>query len=344
MDEGSTDNASFVKAVAKHCQSYKGADIKRSSIQLIVTLVLFFVTVSLMIYATSFSYLLVALLLLPAAGLLTRIFIFQHDCGHGAFWKSREANDWTGRFLSLLTVTPYGFWRKAHNIHHALSGDLSRRSIGGMETITVNEYQRLSRSKQRAYRIYRNPFILLIIGTPLFIILGQRTPFFQSTAFFEDYKKLSLLSISKSIMPTNLALVVFYSAIAFFVGWLPLLAVYLPILIVTAWAGGWLFYIQHQFENTYWEGSDKWSVQEAALMGSSHYALPKVLQWFTGNIGIHHIHHLCAKIPNYKLQECMDAKPELQTVNRLTIRESLKCINFKLWDEEKNQLVPFPAV
>ncbi len=334
-----------VREMAEHCNGYKGADTKRGIFQLTTTLALFAGACWLMHYGLhSSAFWITALLLLPAAGLLTRVFIFQHDCGHGSFLNSKKANDWTGRLLGILTVTPYDFWRRAHNLHHATSGDLDRRSIGGIDTITVSEYRALSKWKQWGYRLYRNPFILLLFGTPFYTIIGQRLPFNESTGFYEGYKTLPRSSIWQSVMLTNVGIAVFYGTFALFVGWGPLLAVYLPILVVTAWIGGWLFYIQHQFEDTYWEKNEDWDIHEAALLGSSYYALPRVLQWFTGNIGLHHIHHLCLKIPNYKLQECMDSYPELRTINRLTLRESLSCLKFKLWDEEKNQLVPFSAV
>jgi omega-6 fatty acid desaturase (delta-12 desaturase) len=329
--------------IVKHCNTYKGADTKRSLFQLTTTLVLFAVTCALMVYGYHTSFWITALLYLPAAGLLTRIFIFQHDCGHGSFMHSAKANNWIGRALGLLTFTPYDFWRRAHNMHHATSGDLDRRSIGGIDTITVREYQAMSKTKQRAYRLYRNPFVLLVFGTPYYTIIGQRLPFNSSFNFYDDYKTLSNESIWNSIMLTNLALVAFYGSLAFLIGWGPLLAVYLPIVTITAWLGGWLFYIQHQFEETYWEKNAEWNMHEAALLGSSYYHLPKILQWFTGNIGLHHIHHLCLKIPNYKLQECMDAYPELAEINKLTLWGSLDCLTLKLWDEDQNRLVPFTA-
>ncbi|GJL86187.1 MAG: hypothetical protein DHS20C02_19620 [Micavibrio sp.] len=335
------DSAIQVKEIAEHCKTYKGSDAKRSIFQLATTLALFIGTCGLMLYSLNISYWITALLVLPAAGLLIRIFIFQHDCGHGSFFNSKAANDWTGRLLGVLTVTPYDFWRRAHNKHHATSGDLDRRSIGGIDTITVREYQALSKPHQLAYRIYRNPFVLLILGTPFYVMILQRFPFNQATNFYENYQTVSVSSIWKSIMLTNAAIVVCYGSVAFFVGLGPLLAIYLPTLMVTAWIGGWLFYIQHQFEDTYWEENKNWNIQEAALLGSSYYALPKIVQWFTGNIGLHHIHHLCSRIPNYKLQECMDARPELESINKLTFLDSLKCVSFKLWDEQKGKLVSF---
>lgn len=334
-------SAISVKEIEKHCKSYKGADARRSIFQLVTTLALFIGTCALMLYSMNVSYWITAALVLPTAGLLTRIFIFQHDCGHGSFFNSKAANDWTGRLLGILTVTPYDFWRRAHNKHHATSGDLDRRSIGGIDTITVREYQALSKWKRLAYRIYRNPFVLLILGTPFYVVVLQRFPFNQATDFYKNYQTLRVSSIWQSIMLTNAGILVCYGSVAFFTGLLPLLAIYLPTLIVTAWIGGWLFYIQHQFEDTYWEENKNWNIQEAALMGSSYYALPKILQWFTGNIGLHHIHHLCSKIPNYKLQECMDARPELKGINRLTLMDSLKCVSFKLWDEQAEKMVNF---
>ncbi|HBR69156.1 MAG TPA: fatty acid desaturase [Rhodospirillaceae bacterium] len=333
-----------IKEIERHCSSFKGADTWRSVFQLVTTLALFAVTLALMIYGMEISFWIPAALLLPAAGLLTRIFTLQHDCGHGSFFNSKTANDWTGRILAVLTVTPYDFWRRAHNKHHATSGDLDRRSIGGIDTITVREYQNMPKWQQRAYRIYRNPFVLLMFGTPFYVMVLQRLPFNQGTGFYPNYQTLSASSIWKSIMLTNLSIVVFFGVLGTLVGIGPLLAVYIPVLIVTSWIGGWLFYIQHQFEDTYWAENKDWDIHEAALLSSSYFELPKVLQWFTGNIGLHHIHHLCSGIPNYKLQACMDARPELKTINKLTLRESLKCPSLKLWDENLKKLVGFHQV
>ena len=328
-----------IKDIANHCKTYQGADETRSIMQLVTTFSLFAGLCVLMFYSLEISYFLTLALAIPAGGLLTRIFIFQHDCGHGSFFKSKKVNDWVGRCLSMLTITPYDFWRRAHNMHHATSGDLDRRSIGGIDTITVREFMALPDWKKVYYRLYRNPFLLLILGTPFYVIIAQRLPFNQSMHFYEGYKSLPMSSIWKSILLTNIGLVVFYGTLSYFFGFMTVIAIALPILVVTSWVGGWLFYIQHQFEDTYWEDSENWNLQEAALTGSSYYELPVILQWFTGNIGLHHIHHLCSKIPNYKLQECMDARPELRDVNRMTLRQSLDCLNLKFWDEETKQLV-----
>jgi omega-6 fatty acid desaturase (delta-12 desaturase) len=328
-----------VKEIAAHCKTYKGADTKHAILQLTTTMALFIATCALMVYSLNISYWITALLILPAGGLLVRLFIFQHDCGHGSFFKTKKANDWVGRFLSVFTFTPYDFWRRAHNKHHATSGDLDRRSIGGIDTITVREYQALSKGQQLAYRIYRHPIVLLVIGTPIYVIIAQRIPFTQGTPFHDNYNTLPVRSIWKSIMLTNVGILAFYGGLSYLIGLGAVMAVYLPILLVTAWVGGWMFYVQHQFEETYWQRHKDFNLNEAALMGSSYYELPKIFQWFSGNIGIHHIHHLSSAIPNYKLQECLDAEPSLKKIGKLTFRDSLKCINLKLWDEDKNQMV-----
>ena len=337
-------NLPEIEDIITHCKQYEGADTKRSAYQLLTTLMLFIGWCASMAYFTHLSYWISIAMSPVAAGLLTRLFIFQHDCGHGSFWKGKKANGWTGRGLSLLTFTPYSFWRRAHNIHHAASGNLNLRGDGQIDTITLTEYSALPRWKQCLYKIYRNPVFLILFGTPFYTILGQRWPLNGGINFHPEYKSLPTRSIWKSVMLTNLSLAAFYGAIAYVFGFVTLVLIYLPILIITAWIGGWLFYIQHQFEETYWASKEHWNIKDAALAGSSYYALPRILQWFTGNIGIHHIHHLSSKIPNYKLQECLEAMPSLGKVNRLTLRQSMSCINLKVWDDESYRLVPLPKV
>ena len=330
-----------VKVILEHCKQYRGASASSSVFQLLTTIPLFFLNLVAVYLALDVSYFLSLLLAVPAAGLLTRLFIFQHDCGHGAFFNSRKHNDWTGRLISLFTFTPYDFWKRAHNLHHSTSGNLNKRSIGAIDTITVSEFRAMSPMKRLAYILYRNPLVLLILGTPFYVIFAQRLPFNQSFHFYDDYKTLPPKSIVKSIIGTNISLLLFYGVVGYVVGYGVLLMVYAPVLIMTAWIGGWLFYIQHQFEETYWEYNDDWNVHEAALLGSSYYQLPKVVQWFTGNIGLHHIHHLCSTIPNYKLQPCMDAMPKLSEINRMSFRESLKSLDLKLWDEVDKRLISY---
>ena len=328
--------------LADHCDLYKGADNRRSILQFTVTAVLFFAAVGMMIACVKEGFWLgYAALLLPASGLLVRLFIVQHDCGHGSYFKSRRANTLVGRALGGLTVTPYDYWRRTPNMHHAGSGNLERRGYGAIETLTIEEYKSLPLRRRLVYRLYRNAFIMLILGTPIFTIIGQRFALTEPFPFPEFARTADLKGIWSSVIGTNIAIAVFYSAWGMLVGGSALLTVYLPVLIVTAWIGGWLFYIQHQFEDTHWDQQDNWSFKEAALRGSSFYDLPPVLQWFTGNIGLHHIHHLCAMIPNYKLQECLEGHPELQTMNRMTLRDSLKCVDLALWDENRRKLVSF---
>jgi omega-6 fatty acid desaturase (delta-12 desaturase) len=262
-----------LEKIAKHCESYKGAVASKSIIQMSVTLALYFIVCTAMYFSLSISYGLTLFLAVIGSGLLTRIFIFQHDCGHRSYFNSEKANDWTGRFLSVFTVTPYDYWRRAHNMHHAGSGNLDKRSIGGIDTITVKEYLEMSKTRQFLYRLYRNPFILLVLGTPFHAIIIQRLPIGQSTLFHDDYKTLKPKSISKSVMGTNVSIILFYGSISLFIGLKATLLVFLPLLVMTAWIGGWLFYIQHQYEDAYWAHNGNWDVNEAAIMGSSYYKI-----------------------------------------------------------------------
>jgi omega-6 fatty acid desaturase (delta-12 desaturase) len=326
------DDRQLARHLARHCASYKGADLGRSLTQLLTTAVPFMLLSTAMWFALENGYWFALALTLPAAGLLLRFFIIQHDCGHGSFFRSRFACDMLGRAISLLTLTPYGNWRKAHAIHHATSGNLAKRGFGDIKTLTVREYQALGRGKRWFYRLYRNPLVLLFFGPPYLFILSYRVPFDAPVPFREAWPGVVML---------NAALVVLYGSLGMTLGWLNLLLILGPIVLMSAWAGGWLFFIQHQFENTVWDDGDDWDFHDAAIRGSSYYVLPKILQWFTGNIGLHHIHHLNGKIPNYRLQECLDASPELKGMSRLTILESLKCPRLALWDEDSRRLTTF---
>lgn len=283
-------------------------------------------------YALENGYWLALVLTLPAAGLVVRFFIIQHDCGHGSFFRSRFANDMLGRAISLLTLAPYDNWRRAHATHHATSGNLAKRGTGDMHTLTVKEFKALSPGKQRMYRLYRNPFVLLFLGPPYLFLLSYRFPIGAPVPFKQAWPGVVML---------NAGLIIFYGLLGPAVGWLNLLLILGPATLMSTWAGGWLFYIQHQFPDTAWENGNEWDFHDAAISGSSYYVLPKILQWFTGNIGLHHIHHLNGKIPNYRLQECLDASPELTGMSRLTFVESLKCVNLALWDEESRKLISF---
>lgn len=342
---GAGDTAENVKErvqkLVNHCAKYQTPSNAKATFQILNTVVPFFAVCAVMIYCFSSHYWITALLTIPASGLLVRLFIIQHDCGHGSFFSSRKWNNLVGRFISVLTWTPYDFWRKTHNMHHASSGNLDNRGFGAIETITLKEYEALPPKLQRLYRLYRNPYIMLLFGTPFFILVGQRIPYAEPFPFCEVKKRVEPRQIKKSVMGLNLGLLLTYGALGLLFGFIPVLATYVPIVIGTAWIGGWLFFIQHQFEDAYWEGKEQWDYHEAAVLGSSFYDLPPVIQWFTGNIGLHHIHHLNAKVPNYRLQECMDANEDLQTLNRITFRESFKFAHLAMWDEDQKKMIKF---
>lgn len=324
------------RRLAAHCRNYRNASAKRGVIQLITTVVPFAGLAAAMLASVAYEYYwLSALLTLPAAGLLVRLFIIQHDCGHGSFFRTRAANDMLGRAISLFTLTPYANWRRAHAVHHATSGNLDRRGVGDVNTLTVAEYTALPKSRRIAYRLYRNPIIHLLIGAPYHFVLQQRIPVGGPFPFREVWR---------SVLSLNVAIAALYGGIVLLLGFEPLLIIYLPIMVIASWIGGWMFFVQHQFENTYWEKEENWDFHVAALLGSSYYVLPRILNWFTGNIGLHHIHHLNGKIPNYRLQECLKASPELQRMSRLTIAESLKSVRLALWDEDQHKLVGFRSL
>ncbi|MFC2133074.1 fatty acid desaturase [Bacteroidota bacterium] len=292
----------------------------------------FFAIWYLMYLSLDVSYLLTLLLALPAAGFSVRIFIIQHDCGHVSFFKSKRANDLTGMFCSLFNLTPYYYWRKSHSIHHANAGKLDRRGIGDVYTMTVNEYLSKSKWRRLTYRVYRNPiFLFLFIPTIMFVVLYR----------FPMSRSKSLRNVELSIYLTTLAIALLAALVMSFVGWKAFLLIQLPITIIASSTGTWLFYVQHQFEDTYWANNSLWDYTSAALNGSSFYKLPKIIQWFTGNIGFHHIHHLSPRIPNYNLEKCHKENSELQKANTLTLRSSFRSILLTLWDESQKKLVSF---
>jgi omega-6 fatty acid desaturase (delta-12 desaturase) len=309
---------------------YQNPHLGKSLWQIVNTFGLYLLLWGLMHWSLSVSYWLTLLLAPVAAGLLMRVFIILHDCGHGSFFKSNKASDVVGALAGILVFTPYLQWRHEHAIHHASSGDLDRRGVGDVYTMTVEEYRRAPWWKRLGYRLYRSPAVMLGFG-PLYVFLISHRFVSKHSGKRE---KVNLLL-------TNLAILAIILIAGATIGFKAYLMIQLPIIWLASTAGVWMFYIQHQFEDTYWKEHPEWKYVAAALQGSSYYKLPKVLQWFTGNIGFHHIHHLSPRIPNYNLEKCFKENPLFQHVTVVTMWESLKTISLKLWDEQQEKMVGF---
>jgi omega-6 fatty acid desaturase (delta-12 desaturase) len=318
----------WVKALAR----YREPRLGRSLAELVVTVVPFVALWLAMLLSLHYSDWLCLILAVPAGGFLVRLFMIQHDCGHGSFFRRRRANDWLGRVLGVLTLTPYGYWRRTHAMHHATSGHLDRRGTGDVDTLTVREYRSLPRWRRARYRLKRHPIVLLGLGPFYVFVLKHRLPVQLMRAGREPWL---------SVMSTNLAIAGVAGLLMAVVGVRDFLLVQVPITLLASSAGVWLFYVQHQFEHTWWARDADWNLHTGALHGSSHYDLSPVLRWFTANIGIHHVHHLCSRIPFYRLGEALRAHPELQGVSRLTLKESFRCLRLALWDEDRQRLVAF---
>ncbi|MBX3436411.1 MAG: fatty acid desaturase [Planctomycetaceae bacterium] len=301
--------------------------------QLLATIVPFVLLWAAMWYSLRYSYAVTLLLSVPTAGLLVRLYILQHDCGHGSLFRSKRWNDVVGRVLAVMVFTPYQAWKSQHAQHHATAGDLDRRGMGDVQTMTLNEYQRLTLIQRLCYRIYRNPLFVFGIAPLFYFAARQRFTWGLPPTWKKE---------RASVYWTNLAILIVIAGLCWLLGWREFLLVHVPVAALASSAGVWLFYVQHNFEETYWERHEHWDFETAGLHGSSYYQLPRPLQWMTANIGFHHIHHLDSRIPNYRLQECYDAHPEFQNVHRLTLRQSLACTRVKLWDEERRQMVGFP--
>ena len=313
--------------------AYREPSVLRSLVELAVTAgpLLLIVALSWAFHARGWWGASLALSL-PAGAFLLRMFMIQHDCGHGSFFRDKRANDWLGRAVGVLTLTPYGYWRHTHAVHHASSGDLDRRTLGAIEMMTVAEYRAMPRLQRLGYRLYRHPLTMFGVGPAYMFLLQQRLPIGMMKAGWAPWI---------SAMGTNLAVVALVALALAFGGAGPLLLTYLPAVLLAASVGVWLFYVQHQFETTYWARRPDWRMEEAALEGSSHYDLPPVLRWITANIGLHHIHHVSSRIPYYRLREALIDHPELEAKSRLTLGESLRCVPLTLWDEETRRLVSF---
>ena len=263
---------------------------------------------------------------------LVRLFIIQHDCGHGAFLKQRGLQNWIGRSLGVLTLTPYAVWQRTHAIHHASHGNLDARGIGDVTTLTVAEYLARGRFGRWLYRLYRNPVVLFVLGPAYLFLLQNRLPIGLMRAGWRYWV---------SAMGTNIMIALVLAGVLWAGGWAAVLLIYLPCAISAATIGVWLFYVQHQFEETHWSKGEDWQLHHAALEGSSHYVLPQPLRWLTGNIGIHHVHHLYSRIPFYRLPEVLRHHATLAEAQRLTIAESFATVRLHLWDEARGKLVSF---
>ena len=319
------------KVWGQRLTAYRTTSNARGFVELSITVVPYILLYGAMWWSLSVGYWLTLLLALPTSAMLVRMFAIQHDCGHGAFLHSRKANDWLGRLIGVFTFTPYDDWRREHALHHAGSGNLDRRGFGDIMTLTVGEYLKLSKPRKLQYWLYRHPIVLFVIGPTWQFVLRQRWP----------------TGKTKNLMPffsthsTNIGIAVYALLLIWLMGWQAFLLVQIPVIVIAATVGVWLFYVQHQFDGTHWEKDDDWQREHAALHGSSFYDLPQPLMWLTGNIGIHHVHHISSQIPFHVLPKVMKDYPELKDVGRLTLWESIKCVPLTLWDEERKILVSF---
>jgi acyl-lipid omega-6 desaturase (Delta-12 desaturase) len=274
-----------------------------------------------------------ALALIPAmlnGGFIVRLFAIQHDCGHGAYFKQREWNDWVGRAIGVLTLTPYDVWRKQHSVHHSAAGNLDRRGIGDVLTLTVDEYRARNWRGRFIYRLYRHPVVMFGLGPAWLFVFNNRLPVGLMTAGWRYWV---------SSMMTNAAVIITLITLYLLGGWGAVFAIWLPTVLMGATIGVWLFYVQHQFEETQWDSEENWDLHDAALHGSSHYVLPKPLQWMTANLGMHHVHHLYSRLPFYRLPEVLRDFPPLAAAQRMTIRDSLINVRLHLWDEKGRRLL-----
>lgn len=328
LDETAPKSArEWVKILAQ----YRDPNPGRSAFELGVSLLPFLALWAFAWWMLQYSVLAALGIALLNGCFLVRIFIIQHDCGHGGFFKNRHLSDWTGRALGILTLTPYDVWRRTHALHHSAAGNLSHRGFGDVHTLTVAEYNAGNWLSRFGYRVYRNPVVLFGLGPAFVFMIQNRYP----------WGLMDKWTYWVSAMSSNIIIAAVLCLIVYFGGLMPLLVIFIPTILVAATAGMWLFYVQHQFEETHWDHDPDWQLHDAALHGSSHYVMPKVLQWFSGNIGIHHVHHLYSRIPFYRLTEVLRDNAELMETQRLTIRESLKSAKLHLWDEQQRKLVSF---
>lgn len=322
-------------AWSRELEPYRSHDDRRVIVELLITFIPFVALWIASSWAYSSGLLWLSLLIaLPAAGFLVRLFMIQHDCGHGSFVSAKWIGDWIGRTIGVLTMTPYGYWKKTHAAHHATCGNLDRRGMGDVRTLTIAEYNGLSALQRLAYRFYRHPVILFGLGPAYLFLVQYRVPVGLMRNGWSPWL---------STLGTNLSIAALVSLLVWQLGADAFVFVHLPIILLAASAGVWLFYVQHQFEYTSWARQEKWSYATAALHGSSYYDLPRAAQWLTANIGIHHVHHLCSRVPYYQLPKVLNAVPALRDVGRISLLDSLRGVRLALWDEKEKKLVSFAA-
>ena len=314
----------------EHLAAYAHPSLRRSVFDIVTSVVAYLAVFVLMYLALDVSYLLTLALTLPAAGFLVRTFVVFHDCAHGSFLPSKRANGSVGRLTGLLVLSPFQRWRHDHAVHHATSGDLERRGVGDIITLTVAEYRARRLRGRLVYRAIRNPIVMFGLGPVLAMIIGPRIA-----------TRSQRPRMRHSVLATDVVLLVVIGGLCWLIGWQSFLLVWAPSALIAGSVGIWLFYVQHQFEDAYWQSADEWSYSDAALRGSSYLKLPKVMQFFTGNIGLHHVHHLNARIPNYNLQRAHDETPIFHQVPTLSLWDALRTVRLKLWDEERGKLVTF---
>jgi acyl-lipid omega-6 desaturase (Delta-12 desaturase) len=322
----SLGTASWREALAPYAKPHLG----RSLLDIATSVLPYLALLVAMYFALRVSDLLAIAFAIPAAGFLVRTFIVFHDCSHGSFLASKRANARLGTVVGLLVYSPFLRWRHDHAIHHATSGDLDRRGGGDVRTLTVSEYHALPWRRRLGYRLFRNPLVMFGVGPIVALVIGPRL-----------VSRSARPRMRRSVIGTNIALAVLVGMLCWLLGWRDYLLLQAPTIMLAGAAGIWLFYVQHQFEDTYWQGTGDWSYADAALRGSSYLELPKVLQFFSGNIGLHHVHHLNARIPNYNLQRAHDENPIFHQVPTLSIWDGLRAVRFKLWDEDRGRLVTF---
>lgn len=322
------------RALQQAIRKYERSNLLKAVWQITNTFIPYLILCILMYlsYKAGFPYWITICLGIVASGMLVRIFIFFHDCAHQSFFASRKANTVIGYICGVLTFTPYEEWRKSHGWHHNTFGDLDRRGQGDVWTLTAEEYRTASKPKRFWYRFFRNPFVLLCLGPAYLFLVSYRYP-----------HKGAKRRQSYSVLVTNVAIAIIILLASLTIGFKAYALIQFPVIFFAGVIGVWLFYIQHQFEGVYWSRHDQWDPIKASLYGSSYYKLPKVIQWFTGNIGLHHIHHLRSRIPNYNLQSACDDTKAFVDIEPLTLRRSITCLQLKLWDEKEQKLVRFKS-